>query len=99
MTFTVLRRVLVLAAFLLLPLSGCDDIVKKIVGVPGQDAPPTFPDFGVDGDGTVDERLGITGVVPSHGSFTGGQTVKIYRLDPEAPPTDQPPLWLGYVAD
>ncbi|MCA9670706.1 MAG: IPT/TIG domain-containing protein [Myxococcales bacterium] len=78
MTFTVLRRVLVLAAFLLLPLSGCDDIVKKIVGVPGQDAPPTFPDFGVDGDGTVDERLGITGVVPSHGSFTGGQTVKIY---------------------
>ena len=28
-----------------------------------------------------------------------GQTVKIYRLDPAPPPSDQPPLWLGYVAD
>ena len=39
------------------------------------------------------------GLALAHEFTERGQTVKIYRLDPEAPPTDQPPLWLGYVAD
>lgn len=34
-----------------------------------------------------------------HEFTQAGQTVKIYQLDPAAPPTTQPPLPLGYVSD
>lgn len=39
------------------------------------------------------------GLELAHEFTERGQTVKIYRLVPESPVTDQPPLWLGYVSD
>ena len=39
------------------------------------------------------------GVVLVHEFTERGKVVKIYQLDPAAPPTDQPPLPLGYVSD
>lgn len=38
-------------------------------------------------------------VTLAHEFTERGRTVKIYQLDPPAPPTDQPPLPLGYVSD
>ena len=39
------------------------------------------------------------GLELAHEFTQRAMTVKIYRLDPPAPPTDQPPLPLGYVSD
>ena len=39
------------------------------------------------------------GLALVHEFTQAGKTVKVYALDPPAPPTDQAPLPLGYVSD